>query len=365
MLNLKDLYEEKIEKIDYIERKKRIVSPKTILFGSINSGKSYLLLDYLSKFQKESVLYVDWSDLRVKKDELFAKLDEILLKNKEIKAIGIDNFNDLNLEELVKFVEKKNSYSIIISTRQKELVIDGFERLAIYPLDFEEFMLFDKKRSDTQAILAAFLRHGNGAKNPFIQVAKIAEFEQLVFRANLTYNELLVLQNSLQYVDEIFSVNRVYLELKESNKISKDSVYGAIAKFENELLLNLIANYEDKRAMKKLYFSHFGLRDSFDFKKDFHKKFANALFCELLNLDEEICYTKELDFYLPKRGLAILLAPFSANEFVFLKFKKLTPKLKELKISKLNVISMANSDILDYEGLRCEIVPFYQFVLGL
>ena len=269
------------------------------------------------------------------------------------------------MEELGKFVEKKNSYSIIISTRQKELVIDDFERLAIYPLDFEEFMLFDKKRSDTQAILAAFLRHGNGAKNPFIQVAKIAEFEQLLLRANLTYNELLVLRNSLQYVDEIFSVNRVYLELKENNKISKDSVYGAIAKFENELLLNLIPNYEDKRAMKKLYFSHFGLRDSFDFKKDFHKKFANALFCELLNLDEAIYYTKELDFYLPKRGLAILLAPFSANEFVFLKFKKLTPKLKELKISKLNVISMANSDILDYEGLRCTIVPFYQFVLGL
>ena len=108
MLNLKDLYEEKIEKIDYIERKKRIVSPKTILFGSINSGKSYLLLDYLSKFQKESVLYVDWSDLRVKKDGLFAKLDEILLKNKEIKAIGIDTVSYTHLR--AHETDKSNRY---------------------------------------------------------------------------------------------------------------------------------------------------------------------------------------------------------------------------------------------------------------
>ncbi|WXG21019.1 hypothetical protein VBZ67_00450 [Campylobacter concisus] len=57
--------------------------------------------------------------------------------------------------------------------------------------------------------------------------------------------------------------------------------------------------------------------------------------------------------------------PFSAPEIVFLKFKKLHASLKELGISKLQIISVANQAEQSIEGIKCEILPFSRWSLGL
>ena len=189
--------------------------------------------------------------------------------------------------------------------------------------------------------------------------------EQNALKSALSANEIKILKECAAFVAASFSANKIYTNLKEKIRISKDSVYAAIAKFDDENFINFIPKFGDEKATKKMFFSNFNLKEILGFKKDFVKKFLNAVYCELANLGTPIYYTKDLDFYLPSRNLGVLVVPFSASEIVFLRFKKLILELKRLKITRLAVISMANTGALEIEGIKCEVVPFHSFALGL
>ncbi|MFC2529134.1 MAG: ATP-binding protein, partial [Campylobacter sp.] len=140
--------------------------------------------------------------------------------------------------------------------------------------------------------------------------------------------------------------------------------YGTIAKLERENFIRFLSKAGEPTRAKKLYFSHFNMREILTSKKDFSKKFANVLFCELLGLNTPIFYTKELDFYLPALKTGVLVIPFSDADIIFLKFRKILSVLKRLGITSLKVVSMANSGRLEIEGIRCDVIPFHEFALS-
>lgn len=367
MENLNYFYENPPEFNKFIGRKKSISHPKTILYGVLNSGKSAILMDYLLSFDEKEYLYINLTDIRVNQNKIFLNLEEFLNNKSKIKAVGIDNFDNIfapHIQILNKISQKNTALSFIISTKLSSFAIAGFEKIKISPLDFEEYMAFDKKRSDASSIFASFLLQGNGVKNAFIAPFESINYEQILLKSNFSSNEIKILKECANFVHSTFSANKIYTSLKEKIKISKDTIYQSISKFEDENIMNFLPKFDDKNAMKRLYFSNFLLKDTLEIKKDFQKKFTNALFCELLKFDEQIYYTKELDFYIPSRNMGILVIPFSASEIVFLRFKKIFDDLKRLKITKLNVISMANHGILEREGVKCEVLPFWQFALS-
>ena len=346
----------------------------------MGSGKSAILLDYLSNFKKGEFLYLNFGDLRYEFANLkseFEKIFEFTRLNSQISALFFDNLDEifeseiLHLQNLLDSVfanstqSSPNLRSIIISTRKNSLNLQGFEKIKITPLCFEEFIAFDKRRTDINAIISAFFLQGGGVKNAFLSTNEIISSEQNALKSALNKGEIAVLKECCEFIAQPFSANKIYLSLKEQIRISKDSIYGCVAKFEDENFVNFVSKFDDEKAAKRLFLSNFNLKDALSFKKDFSKKFINAIFCEIANLGEPIFYTKDLDFYLPSRNLGVLAIPFSASEIVFLKFKKLVPELKKLKITRLSVISMANSGSLEIEGIKCKVVPFPQFALGL
>lgn len=380
MQNLKYFYENPPEVQKFIPRKKGVNSPKTILFGCVGSGKSYILAEYILNFKKDEFLYINFADLRYKFTHLNAEFDKIfefLEKNSQIGALFLDNLDEfseneiLHLQNLLNLAFSNSSQSIVnlrsvvISTRKNSLNLQGFEKVKITPLCFEEFIAFDKRRTDINAIISAFFLQGGTPKNSFLNGGEIISSEQNALKSALNKNEIAVLKECCEFIAMPFSANKIYLSLKEQIRISKDSIYGCVAKFEDENFVNFVSKFGDEKAAKRLFLSNFNLKDALSFKKDFSKKFINAIFCEIANLGEPIFYTKDLDFYLPSRNLGLLAIPFSASEIVFLKFKKLVPELKKLKITRLSVISMANSGLLEIEGIKCEVVPFHSFALGL
>lgn len=388
MQNLKYFYENPPEVQKFIPRKKRVNSPKTILFGCVGSGKSYILAEYILNFKKDEFLYINFADLRYKFTHLNAEFDKIfefLGKNSQIEALFLDDLDEfseseiLHLQNLLNLAFSNspsnslsnssqntvNLRSVVISTRKNSLNLQGFEKVKITPLCFEEFIAFDKRRTDINAIISAFFLQGGTPKNSFLNGSEIMSSEQNALKSALNDNEIAVLKECCEFIAQPFSANKIYLSLKEQIRISKDSIYGCVAKFEDENFINFVSKFGDEKAAKRLFLSNFNLKDALSFKKDFSKKFINAIFCEIANLGEPIFYTKDLDFYLPSRNLGLLAIPFSASEIVFLKFKKLIGELKRLKITRLSVISMANSGLLEIEGIKCEVVPFPQFALGL
>ena len=380
MQNLNFFYENPPEVQKFIPRKKGVNSPKTILFGCVGSGKCYILAEYILNFKKDEFLYINFADLRYKFTHLNAEFDKIfefLEKNSQIGALFLDNLDEfseneiLHLQNLLNLAFSNSSQSIVnlrsvvISTRKNSLNLQGFEKVKITPLCFEEFIAFDKRRTDINAIISAFFLQGGTPKNSFLLGSEIMSSEQNALKSVLNDSEIAILKECCEFIAQPFSANKIYLSLKEQIRISKDSIYGCVAKFEDENFINFVSKFGDEKAAKRLFLSNFNLKDALSFKKDFSKKFINAIFCEIANLNEPIFYTKDLDFYLPSRNLGVLAIPFSASEIVFLKFKKLVPELKKLKITRLSVISMANSGLLEIEGIKCEVMPFPQFALGL
>ena len=299
-------------------------------------------------------------------ENFFRKLKEFLAANEQISSLFLDNFDgaDLEISLLAKFAETAKLQRFIISTRDKNLSLSGFERLELLPLSFEEFIAFDKRHNEVSAMISAFLSQGGGAKNPFLAPAEILEFEQRLLKANFSRTEILILKECIRFVHAGFSANKIYTALKAKIKISKDAVYGTIAKLERENFIKFLSKAGEPARAKNLYFSHFNMREILTPKKDFVKKFANVLYCELLGLDAPIFYEKNLDFYLPSLKMGVLIIPFSDADIIFLKFRKILSELKSLGVTSLKVISMANSGRLEIEGIRCDVVPFHEFALS-
>ena len=304
--------------------------------------------------------------IKNRSENFFREIKKFLTVNEQISSLFLDNFSSANFEisSLQSFAEGLNLKRFIISTRDRELILPGFERLELLPLSFEEFIAFDKRHNEINSMISAFLAQGGGPKNPFMAPAEILEFEQGLLTANFSRTEILILKECLSFVHTAFSANKIYTALKPRIKISKDAVYGTIAKLERENFIRFLSKVGEPARAKKLYFSHFNMREILTSKKVFSKKFANVLFCELLGLNTPIFYTKELDFYLPALKMGVLVIPFSDADIIFLKFRKILSVLKRLGITSLKVVSMANSGRLEIEGIRCDVIPFHEFALS-
>lgn len=335
-----------------IARKLQILSDKALICGSLNSGKSKILLNLLLENQKNEILYIDFDDLRLNLDK--SSIINFIKTNKKIKFLGIDNVKTKNLEFL-KALKNLKLDKIYLTTRQNSLNLNGFKKYDLNMLDFEEFIALEGKTDDLGARFSEFLTRGNSI-NDKISI-------QNNIKANYEKNEILVLLECAKFINQNFSTNKIYTNLKQNHKISKDKVYEAIFKLEDEGIIKFVFKFNS--TSKRIYFGDFAFMDSLNYKKHFHKKLQNALLCELLTLNEKIFFTDDFDFYLPDKNLAFLIIPFTTSQFIFLKFKKLFEKLKEMKISKLYAITMGNEGSLTIQGIKCEIIPFWRYALSI
>lgn len=354
---LKYLYENPPKLGKFINRKINILKPKTILSGGFNSGKTYLAISFLNQFKNGEFLYINLKDtLLYGNTNISENINIFLSKNQAIKAIIIDNIS----QEMAKSVKNIDIDFIILITNFNDLKINGFDNINLLPLDFEEFIAFNNKKVDINSIFAEFLQIGNGVKNLF---SNDVNYKSSMITHNFIHNEIIILKECSNLINQTFSTNKIYHLVREKIPISKDKIYEIIDIFEKKNVVKFIHKFQSLR-LKKIYFYNFDIKDVLSTKKDFHAKFTNALLCEILKLNEEIFFLDFADFYIPKLNMAIIVAPFSEIDFVFLKFKKIIDDLKKYKITKLNIISMANSGKIEIDGIKCEIIPFWQFALS-
>ncbi|MGP1486118.1 MAG: ATP-binding protein [Campylobacter sp.] len=364
MQTLNVLYQNPPKNVKFINRKFEITAPKTLIKGSIGSGKTSLMLNFLSYCEKEEFLYINFADFRIEKDEIWLNLLDFLSQNPKIKILAIDDFEPKFIENLKPILEL-NLSNFIISTRFKNLNLIGFDELNLHFLDYEEFIAFFQKKFDPQTLLSHFLLRGKSPSSCFCEAENIAINLQNTLKSSLSDLQLATLKECAKNQAQNVSIFEIYNELKLKRKISKDSVYAVLAELENIGIISLLQKFNEPNAAKKLYFNDFAFKMALSFKKDFNKIFNNTVFGELSKFKEQIFYTKELDFFLIERKLGIICNPFGDTDLLFLKFKKLHSNLKNLGVKKLQMISMANSGESAMQGIRCEIIPFGRWALGI
>ncbi|MGK0256515.1 MAG: putative AAA+ superfamily ATPase, partial [Arcobacteraceae bacterium] len=149
---LEQVYEINFNKIIFNERKISINYKNTIIYGPPKSGKSYLIYDYLSKYEDNQYLYIDFADYKNDTNAISRSL-ETFIAQKKIEVLVLENFKfDIDIPT--------NVPSIIITTNiQKE--IDTFETIYVECLDFEEYLLFDNKHQSSSNSFNSYLKFGN------------------------------------------------------------------------------------------------------------------------------------------------------------------------------------------------------------
>lgn len=166
---------------DLLKWKKSIKKP-LLLYGTKQIGKTFSVLEFGKKYYKNIVYFnldnnkevVDILKREKSPERLIVKLSvlsgETILKDDTL--IILDNADDLYVVKTIKLFGEENHYHIIMITSRKENLskFKGEELAfkAMYPMDFEEFLINAEKQQLVDFIKDSYL---NNTAMPFHQVA--------------------------------------------------------------------------------------------------------------------------------------------------------------------------------------------------
>ncbi len=350
---LEILYAQEFKTTTFYPRKQSITHPKTLLIGPKKSGKTTLVLDHLSQAQKGSFLYIDFADLRVNQ-AIFFGLPNFLTKN-NIRLLVLDNF-DFSF----KIPDCEN---VIVTTHQAKSIA-GFATQKIYPLDFEEFIAFEKRQMNIEAI---FNDYADAGTYPVMAQSskehRIKNFQNLITLMCETPLEFTIFQKYALSQGLIVSSFSLFNEIKLFHKVSKDKFYANVKKLQEENMIFLVEKYQVPRADKKVYLIDFAIKSVLTFDKDFIKRFENIIYLELFKGGERVYYTDLIDFYIPDTSKAVIALPFLPLPMIKTKLERIEKELEKYQIKKIEIITLESEGAFTYKHMDVEILPFWSWAL--
>ncbi len=358
MNRLEILYEQEVKKIAFTVRKVALQGERIILKGPRHSGKTYLIFDLLSTYKKEQFLYIDFADIRI--DATIAShLERFLEAHPAIELLVLENLD-------FAFPLPKVS-RIVITTSQRDFHLKGFDEVSLYPLDFEEFIAFDKKGgSDAEQLFGQFANIGTFPQ--MLGVSKFAyvqSFQQLLRAWYETPVELEILKTYALRQSTLVSVYAMFNLVKKHYKISKDKFYAYTERLRNEEVIFMVEKFGQKSTQKKLYMIDFAMRGVLSFEKDFIRRFENMLFLELYKRGVELYYLDTIDFYIPETETVIFSVPFLTPEMIERRLQKAEKMFAELGVRHVQAVTMGTRRNFERGGVAYEFLPFWDWALQL
>ena len=347
---LQFFYENPPESKELLSRKIHLNEKNILIKGAKKSGKKSLILNYLSTFEKNEYLFLDFDDLRFDEHSLMNL--EKFIEDKNIKALI---FYGIKKHFVYDFSPLLEHYQIIIASEFYSTHFEGFVKIELDFLDFEEFVSVSKKNLPVNSQVGAFLQNGRS----FLSPSALNEFLQTRF----SRVELEILRFVAENLGNEFSANTLYQRLKRTQKISKDSLYKAVGELEEKGVLCFLL-HENKR-LKKAFFSDFGLKNALCIDKNFKQLFANVILSELFKLKTPIVYDKFVDFYIKERRIAFIPSATLDIDLIKLRAKKILPKALESDILHIVFISLSTEQSFYENGVKFEVVPFDIWALSL
>ena len=355
MKSLETCYEINFSKINFIERKVKITNPKTIISGASKTGKTYLIYDFLSNFKSNEYLYIDFSDLRNDLIEIAKNLEEFIKKN-EIIVLILENFE---FQFSIPSCE-----NIIISTSNNQN-IEGFERINLNALDFEEYLLHDNKHQNITQSFNSFLKFGNLPEiinlEEHKKIQRLQEIIRLICKDETQYE---ILKIMIENIDEKKSLFQLFNSLKTKIKLSKDKFYEVCKILENSRIIYFLPKYNQEKSTKKIFCYNYSFLNAITYTKKFKNEFSNMVFLELINKYEDIYYYEQIDFYIKSKNIAVVSIPFFNTFLNNNLIKKIIKNALELNIKEINIITISNNEKIHDPKIKINVVPFYEWALS-
>jgi len=349
---LEKFYRQDLHAGGYVERKFSPPAHSFYLSGVALSGKTMLIKHYLLQQKKASYLYIDCSDIRIDVERFNAQISSFC-NTHEIATLVLDNYRP----EL-----------LLPSTRQLILISreapdsEGFPHHRLFPLDFEEFLAFERKYDESA--LSDFLQLGG------LPIMHKTPSEERNLLLQHTYREALgdigfaLIQLAARLHTQKVSAFMLYERLKAERKISKDMLYRHYERMVNEGYLHAVAKFGHPRATKKLYLCDIALKNALVFQKHFGRLFENMVLTELVKHHDAVYYEEQVDFYLPETSRVILCMPFGTKEILFKKIEQAEAFIVTHGVTHVEVITMSSESALHHPFVDAEMIPFAQWALS-
>jgi len=347
------LYNLSNKKTNLIPRKYQIESSFTIVKGAGKTGKTSIIKQYLSSLPSASYLYIDLTDLRIDKEVVKQELQEFCISNK---------IHTLVIEAYDKSIQLPNVSSVILST-EENLVIDGFERLDVYNLDFEEFLAFDTRYDSLDNAFTHFLQTSSYPELYFVHQDHKQKQLQNILKLSLNPLELQIMMHSAKLLGQKVSAFQMFERLKQQQKLSKDMFYKTFYGLVEKNYLYWVEKFEHQRATKKLYTLDFNIKNVLTLQKDFSRLFETLVFLEMVKRGAKIYYSDEIDFYLPEENRIVLTMPFSNEDVLFKKIESIEAFIIENGVVHVEVVTMSAETKLGLPYAVVEMMPFVQWAI--
>ncbi|NPA81630.1 MAG: ATP-binding protein [Epsilonproteobacteria bacterium] len=355
-MNILDfLYEQDFKKINFLDRKISIKAKKSFIYGTKKSGKTYLMFDYLNRFPKKETLYIDLNDDRIDKEEVKNNLQNFI-SQKGINTLAIDNFD-------FSFALPQCENILISSDRNHP--IEGFEKIHLFPLDFEEFISFYKKYSNLETMFNIYAKLGTYPHTILHYKENTYQNMQEMIKASLSKEEYMVFRKFALFQGMKKSLFQIYNLIKKEHKISKDTFYKTVNELKEREFIFLIDKFDQPKSPKKIFLIDFTLKNIFTFQKDFMKMFENMIFLELIKRGYDLTYTENAELYDPKNKIVFLSMPFLPADIIKTKLNLLENGFKKEEIKKVYVITLEYEESFFKNKTEYLIESFWNFAIKI
>ncbi len=351
-MNLLEYYHNQRPHSDqFITRKCQLHAGEDInLYGVRGAGKTSLVLDYLTMYQDEEVLYIDMDDPNL----LFATLEPATLQHfidkNHITLLVLDHYAE---GMLPKF---PNVAQLIVVTRTP-LAGYPLRHIELFPLDYEEFLAFESGSLQHKGF-NNFLRLGTLpllARSPKSSTHAMKRFFQSSFDPQEQRLLLLLAQHHTKHL----TTHQIYTFAKEKFKVSKDWLYRKIKAFQEEKLLLFIDDHYQKSGKKMLLFD-FAFAKYLTLGQPFIHQFDTMIALALMKHHIAV-KTLGIHGYLTQNNELIMPAPFESEESLWVKSQNKFSLYKKYGIQKVTIVTVTNHYNFSIEKLHFEALPFNEW----
>ncbi len=337
----------------FYPRKLRLpLSESFLLFGARATGKTTLILEYLERLDNQEWLYLDAQDPAFALEDIDIDQLEMFLDEEAIRTLVLDHWYPGFLERLPRCGQ------LILVSRQSyaELSLPKYE---LFPLDYEEFLGFDRSHSPTLAF-NRFLKLGTlpamGRSTPASAVLRLRELFYEMFD-DAESRLLLILA---RFQGRRVTAHQIYTTAREYFRISKDWTYATLKRFEEEKLIFFIPDIQ-RGSGRKLILYDFILTRYLNKHQPFPATFDAMVALALIKHSLPFQAAGAMGYLLQERRELILPSAFEGEEQFWQRAQKQYGNFKKLGISKVWIVTVSNRyrfrlGEIDFEG-----IPFYEW----
>jgi len=323
------------------------------LYGARGTGKTALLLEYLHRLPPDSWLYLDAQDPAFALEDIDVEMLESFLKEEAVETLAIDHWYPGFLERLPRV-----SRLILVGRKPpEEAALPAYE---LFPLDYEEFLGFDRSHSPTLAF-NRFLKLGTlpalaAHATPASAVLRLRE----IFYESFDDQESRLLLILARFQGRRVTPHQIYTTAREYFRISKDWTYATLKRFESEKLLFLIPDLQGSNGKKLILYDFIFTRYLNKFQP-FPATFDAMIALALIKHGFPFRAAGTLGYLLEEREELVLPSPFENEDQFWKRAQKRYGDFHRTGATKVSVVTVSNRYTFTIGEIIFEALPFYEW----